>query len=123
MFDFSFFYKINSGGYNLYVDIPIQKEPEADYLFKFNGKVVKIPPLTPCRIHFGEWLSKINLSHLIQKNFLYWIYQQSIQMVKQFTLPVVKQYKMSKVLIFKIYFVLFCYSDYLMIFNGLISKH
>ncbi|CAF3847174.1 unnamed protein product [Adineta steineri] len=42
------------GGYNLYSDIPVQKEPNTDYLFKFNGDVVEIPPLKPCRIHFGE---------------------------------------------------------------------
>ncbi|CAF1349220.1 unnamed protein product, partial [Adineta steineri] len=41
------------GGYNLYSDIPVQKEPNTDYLFKFNGDVVEIPPLKPCRIHFG----------------------------------------------------------------------
>ncbi len=54
LFFFSFSYKMNSGGYNLFVDIPIQKEPKTDYLFKFNGDIVKIPPLNPCRIHFGE---------------------------------------------------------------------
>jgi hypothetical protein len=45
---------MNSGGYNLYVDIPSQKEPDTDYLFKFNGEIVKIPPLNPRRVHFGE---------------------------------------------------------------------
>jgi hypothetical protein len=44
----------NSGGYNLFVDIPMQKEPSTDYLFKFNGDIVKIPPLNPCRVNFGE---------------------------------------------------------------------
>ncbi|CAF4162241.1 unnamed protein product, partial [Adineta steineri] len=28
-------------------------EPNTDYLYKFNGDVVEIPPLKPCRIHFG----------------------------------------------------------------------
>ncbi|CAF3338017.1 unnamed protein product [Rotaria sp. Silwood1] len=41
------------GGYNLYVNVPIQKEPDTDYLFKFNGSTVKIPRLSPCRVHFG----------------------------------------------------------------------
>ena len=47
-------YNISSGGYNLYVDVPVQKDPDTDYLFKFNGDIVKIPPLKPCRVHFGE---------------------------------------------------------------------
>lgn len=42
------------GGYNLYVDIPEQKETETDYLIKFNGDVVRIPPITPGRVHFGK---------------------------------------------------------------------
>ncbi|CAF0737376.1 unnamed protein product [Rotaria sordida] len=41
------------GGYNLYVNIPIQKEPDTDYLFKSNGDTVRIPRLNPCRVHFG----------------------------------------------------------------------
>ncbi|CAF1202489.1 unnamed protein product [Adineta ricciae] len=43
------------GGYILYVNGPIQKEPTTDYLFKFTGETVKIPPLTPCRVHFGVY--------------------------------------------------------------------
>ncbi|CAF4815967.1 unnamed protein product [Rotaria sp. Silwood2] len=42
------------GGYNLYVNVPIQKEPDTDYLFKFSGDMVKIPRLSSCRVHFGE---------------------------------------------------------------------
>ncbi|CAF4150962.1 unnamed protein product, partial [Rotaria sp. Silwood2] len=41
------------GGYNLYVNVPIQKEPDTDYLFKFSGDMVKIPRLSSCRVHFG----------------------------------------------------------------------
>ncbi|CAF3800981.1 unnamed protein product [Rotaria sordida] len=41
------------GGYNLYVNIPIQKEPDTDYLFKSNGNTARIPRLNPCRVHFG----------------------------------------------------------------------
>ncbi len=48
------FHIITSGGYNLFVNVPIQKEPDTDYLLKFNGDIVKIPPLNPCRVHFGE---------------------------------------------------------------------
>ncbi|CAF1269009.1 unnamed protein product [Adineta ricciae] len=43
------------GGYILHVNVPIQKEPTTDYLFKFTGETVKIPPLTPCRVHFGVY--------------------------------------------------------------------
>ncbi len=62
---------INSGGYNLYADVPLQKEPDTDYLFKFNGDIVKIPPLNPCRVHFGEWFSRMNLFQLINKVFFF----------------------------------------------------
>ncbi|UJR33899.1 hypothetical protein I4U23_021318 [Adineta vaga] len=41
------------GGYNLYVDVPVQRKPTTDYLVKFTGELVKIPPLHPCRVHFG----------------------------------------------------------------------
>jgi hypothetical protein len=71
LFLYLFFYAINSGGYNLFVDVPIQKEPDTDYLFKFDGNIVKIPPLKPCRANFGEWFSKINLYKFIQKIFFF----------------------------------------------------
>lgn len=46
------------GGYNLFVDIPAQKEPDVDYLFRFNGQVTRIPAIKPCRIHFGKYLHR-----------------------------------------------------------------
>ena len=46
--------RAHSGGYNLYVDVPIQKEPLTDYLFKSNGETIKIPPIHPCRANFGD---------------------------------------------------------------------
>lgn len=44
-----------SGGYNLHVDTQVQREPKNEYLFKENGSVIKIPPIKPCRVHFGDY--------------------------------------------------------------------
>ncbi|CAM2700904.1 unnamed protein product [Rotaria socialis] len=43
------------GGYNLFVNIPEQQEPDKDYLFKSDGSIVRISRLSPCRIHFGVY--------------------------------------------------------------------
>ncbi|CAF3986004.1 unnamed protein product, partial [Rotaria magnacalcarata] len=43
------------GGYNLFVRIPEQQEPDKDYLFKSDGSIVRISRLSPCRVHFGVY--------------------------------------------------------------------